>query len=199
MFQQGYDKILFFIFLILLLPNCGGGIGTAPPSSPFLQEGVTALNLGGNFPADIDIVDQDGLRNIAFITLTEPAAVIAIDLDKTPLAHSDIFQGLSQDKLNGLGFPNNLFIVDATHAFLLTSNAESDSLVYFNPKEGSVYDSVSLATPLNLSGNPLKKINGKGMLDPQGETSNSFVFMRGNSFQDEMFCAIGRQETLLAL
>lgn len=174
--KKNYLQSLF-LFGLFLLSNCGGGIGTNPPSESFVQPGIVAFNLGGNFPADIDIVDQPDLKNIAFITLTEPASVIAVDINKKPLALSDQFKGLLPDKLQSFGFPNSLSIVDSTHAFLLTSvNDKKSAIIYFNPKDGSVYQTLSLGNLLPLSNGVLRQVNGDGVrqADVSGSLSLSF-------------------------
>lgn len=168
--NKTYFKISFFIFLTFSLSNCGGGIGTAPPSnSLFVQPGISALTLG-DYPADIDILDQPDLKNTAFVTLTNPASVIAIDLEKARLGQanfqSENFKGLPSSALNGLGYPNSLEILDSTHAFLLTSIfGQVGSVVFFNPQTGFVYQNLSLNKKIIVPQNSsLRKVDKKGTL-----------------------------------
>jgi len=186
---------LLFLFLLISLVHCGSGIEVAPgnslpntpppngtpsvnPSTPqapkFTQTTTGAFNIGSSFPADIDIVDQPGIQNIAFITTTSTPAVEAVDLNTNPLSLSATVKGLSSlpTVTQGAGIPNNLFVVDATHAFLLTST----SVFYFNPMTEAIYQSVDLTQAITLTA-PLKQAdaNGNALTDvPAGPFSPSF-------------------------
>ncbi|GEM_PF-2155989 len=164
------------LLMMSMMGACGGGaavVTSAPtvippsdntpapsavPLAPVLgQTTLNALNLGGDFPADIDIVNIAGLSNIAFITSYSPAAVIAVDLNSNPL---QVIAGKGLPSLSGInnvGFPSNLFIADATHAYLLTST----SLIFFNPSDTTVYGSLSLSNPITLT-STLASLNADG-------------------------------------
>jgi hypothetical protein len=183
-----------FLFLLISLVHCGSGIEVAPgnslpnnsppngtptvspitPQAPkFTQTTAGAFNIGSFFPADIDIVDQPGIRNIAFITTTTTPVVEAVDLNNN-FEPSATVKGLSSlpSVSQGAGIPSNLFVVDATHAFLLTST----SIFYFNPTTEAVYQSVDLTQALTLSA-PLKQADANGNALPDvsvGPFSPSF-------------------------
>lgn len=127
------------------------------PLAPVLGQATLNAFILGDYPADIDIPNIEGLKNIAFITSFFPAGVIAVDLNSNPLQALP-GKGLpSLAGINNAGFPNVAFFADATHAYLLTST----TLILFNPSNATVYDTVDLTVPLNLS-SPLARINPDG-------------------------------------
>ncbi len=173
-----YKKWMPFVFLmwgLLSLPYCGGGISTADPN-PFAEGPVgdvsptpkfgsvttQALNLGGLFPADIDIVNQTDLKDVLFITLTNPGAVLAVDITKTGLKVSTSYKGLLSLP-GGLGIPKSLFVKDSAHAFLLSSDPNSGlgSVIYFNPKSSVIYSTLRLTDALFLT-SPLAQVDANG-------------------------------------
>ncbi len=165
--------ILASVALLSFFNACGGG-GLQTAAAPDLGTSTTpaALSLSTNYPADIDIVSGDPeLKDIAFITSSSgsPALVFAVDLSKNPLQLSTEFQGLPT--LASAGIPNNLVVIDATHAFLLTS----DKLVYFNPKDGSVKQEVNLSEAITLT-DPVSQIDeeGSALPDITGTLTPSF-------------------------
>ncbi len=154
-------KHLRFLILIpaLLLSafvsGCGSqSIVTAPPAPVLSDFTPSALVLGSPYPVDIDIVDQPDLKNTLFVTTN--TAVLAFDLDT--MQPSTTIVGLPALPAEASsGFPNNLEVIDSTHALLLTS----DSLIYFCPLDGTVFESVTILDPIALS-EPLKQIQGDG-------------------------------------
>jgi hypothetical protein len=179
MFKSKIRNTFHLSALLFLLAHCGSGIDVAPgnslpnnsppngtpavnPSSPqapqFTQTTARAFNIGSSFPTDIDIVDQPGIKNIAFITTTSSPAVEAVDLDTNPLSLSTTVKGLSGAVS---GFANNLFVVDAAHAFLLTSMA----VIYFNPTDGTTYQTVGLTQAITTTA-PLQEVDGSGKVMP---------------------------------
>lgn len=166
---------------------CGGsGVETAPgeelPSAPVLGEVVPkAFNLGSS-PVDIDIVDKPGLENIAFITTSATAGVVlALDLNSNPISLSSSIVGLpTLPSSSDIGYPNNLEVIDAQHALLLTSNFPTGGkIVFFNPTTGSVYQLLDLGETLNLS-TALQKRNADGFLTSiSGEFNPSFPASMG--------------------
>lgn len=97
------------------------------------------------YPARILIPDIDGMRGTAFVVSTiSPAGVLAIDLDSRPIQLSKAFKGVISP--DGTGLPNNLFIQDATRAFMLTSSHVID----FNPTSGAIRVVVALPKTLTL-------------------------------------------------
>jgi hypothetical protein len=169
MIYTRFSKLFTILFTLMSLAACGGGIGTAPPAPILGSVTTSALSLAGPFPADIDIVDQPGLRDTAFVTTTSPAAVLAVDLNANPLKLSGTFQGLpSLPAQASAGIPSVLFVVDGTHAFLLTST----SLIYFNPTDAAVYQIVDLTTSIELTA-PLTQVDAGG--NPTGQVSGTFT------------------------
>lgn len=134
------------ILLSALLISCGGGMhtknnspqGGGPDSSyqtPWGNVTITrdAFIFGSDYPSDIVIPDIDGMRDTAFVvSYSAPSGVLAIDLDRDPLALSDRFAGLISP--DGSGFPGSLYILSAERAFLLTSSHVID----FNPTTGKI-------------------------------------------------------------
>ncbi|MBL7685882.1 MAG: hypothetical protein JNK65_07620, partial [Deltaproteobacteria bacterium] len=105
------------------LPNNPSNPGSSVPQSPKLESLTkNAFLIGSAYPADIDIIDQPGLEDVAFITTSSTPPVIAVDLNSNPLKLSTSFKGL-QNLPPSAGYPNNLWVVDATHALLLTSSS----------------------------------------------------------------------------
>ncbi len=148
---------------------CGGsGVVTNPgeelPSAPVFGEVVPqAFNIGSS-PVDIDIVDKPGLENIAFITTSSTAGVVlALDLNSNPIGLSSTVVGLPSLPVNSdLGYVNNLEVIDASHALLLTSNFPTGGkIVFFNPTTGTVYTLLDLAGSVSLT-SPLQKRNTDG-------------------------------------
>ncbi|MFO1518201.1 MAG: hypothetical protein U1F57_00830 [bacterium] len=184
-----WSKLGWVSFLLIFLSACGSGVETAgnnplpttnpsantpnnnpsssPPAPKLGQVTTQAFNIGGNFPADIDIVDQPDLKNVLFITSFSPAAVLAVDLNTNPLQLSATVKGLPSLP-SGSGLPSALTVVDSTHAFLLTSSA----LIYFNPTTSNVYQTADLTTAINLT-SPLNQVNPDG--SSAGTVSGSFT------------------------
>jgi len=162
-------KILKTLMLLVLIPACSSGVGTSNPSSILGDVTRSAFIIGSSFPADIDIVDRQGLRDLAFITTSTPASVLAVDLNANPLALSKVFAGLpSLPPEASAGIPINLSIVDVTHALLLTST----SLIYFNPLDAAIYQTVDLTGPIELT-SPLSQSDAEGRAI--GSVSGSFT------------------------
>lgn len=178
------------LWSLLFLSACGSGIEVAPgntlpnvtppngtpqvsptPVPPKLTE-VTpnAFNIGSLYPADLDIVNQPGIQNVAFITTSFPGSVIAVDLNSNPLT-AIASMGLSSLR-PGSGIPNNLFVVDATHAFLLTSSA----VIYFNPSDSnpvtSIYQTLDLTGSITLTAN-LAQVDANGNSLPDINKDNN--------------------------
>jgi len=138
-------------------PDGTPAVSTTVPKAPqFTEVTPNAFNIGSLFPADIDIVNQPGIQNIVFITTSFPGAVLAVDLNTNPLSLSSTVTGLTSIP-GGSGIPNTLFVVDATHAFLLTSN----SVLYFNPTNGSIYQTLDLSGAITLN-TPLDQVDASG-------------------------------------
>ncbi len=166
--------VLFSLWLIHWVVACGQGVESASPSQNEEVQGSWTINknaLNGIVCApDLDILDVPGqasLGQIMFVTLFAPAAVLAVDLDASPLAafSPSVYAGLPSAALDGMGYPANLLVSDLNHAFLLTSSRTTTSvsthLIYFNPQTGAVYQNLDLNTPLTLNSD-LAQINGRG-------------------------------------
>ncbi|MBF0492954.1 MAG: hypothetical protein HQM15_09255 [Deltaproteobacteria bacterium] len=170
MFNLQKTKNVFVGLIFTCLVACGGG-GLQTSPAPNLNENNTpaALSLSSNYPADIDIVSGDpALKDIAFITSSSgsPALVFAVNLSQNPLQISTQFRGLPT--LVSAGIPNNLVVLDSTHAFLLTS----DKLIYFDPKEGSVKQEVDLTEAITLS-DPVRQVNASSVA--MSDLSGTFI------------------------
>ncbi len=152
------STLLILAFWVLhFVVACGQGVETADArrNEDSAVPGQWAVNnlafpTGGDCAPDLDILDDPthlgpGGR-VMFVTLFS-GGVIAIDLDANPLAGfpSDVYRGLDRREVTGL--PANLLVSDLNHAFLLTSS----HLIYFNPRSGTVYQTLSMTDPLSLT------------------------------------------------
>src|SRR4029434_10828485 len=151
------------------MPACTSGVGTSSPSPILGEVTKSAFIVGSPFPAYIDIVDKQGLRDVAFITTATPASVLAVDLNANPLALSPVFAGLpTLPPEASAGLPITLFVMDVSHAFLLTST----SLIYFSPLNATIYQTVDLTGPIDLTV-PLAQVDANGV--STGSVSGSFT------------------------
>lgn len=144
-----YIRIAFVAAaLALTMAGCANSqIETALPSETDESVIAPSFALSSDFPSDIVIPDIDGMRSTAFVVSTSyPAAVIAIDIDRRPMAMSDSFKGLLAPANSGI--PSKLLISGADEGFLTTSS----SLIYFNPTTGYIYYSTDLAYPVEIGG-----------------------------------------------
>lgn len=147
--------LIFFIFA----SACGHSTiessgGTPSPNSSTSSE----FSLASDFPSDLIIPDINGMRSTAFIVSTSsPAGVVPIDLDSNPFSLSKKFSTMICPP--GSGIPSKLVIKSSREAFLLTSN----SIISFNPEEGSVYSVTSAIESINI---------GTGHQNSDGTTSS---------------------------
>ncbi len=142
-----YRKLLLGALLALMLTACGHSqIYTTIPDTPDGSEVIPpAFALTSDFPADLVIPDIDGMRSTAFVVnFSDPAGVIAIDLDTNPMIISSTFTGMRSP--DGSGLPARLLIEGPHEAYLLTSS----SIVPFDPTTGETYDVVSAVEPIAI-------------------------------------------------
>jgi hypothetical protein len=148
-------KLFFAMFLAVAFSACSSSEikSNLPPDS----SGSTippSFALSSDFPADIVIPDIDGMRDTAFIvSASDPAAVIAVDIDKNPMGLSSRFEGLINP--DGSGIPSKLIISARDEAFLITSS----SIIYFDPVDGHLYYNTSALEPIEI-GSGLKNSDG---------------------------------------
>ncbi len=139
-------KIITCMFIALLISACGSSqlTNTEPPAvSGSLQP---PFALASDFPADIVIADVEGMRSTAFVVSTSnPAGVLAIDIDGDVMQISETFTGLISP--TGSGIPAKLLITSTREAYLLTSS----SIISFDPTSGNVRDIVDALEPVDIA------------------------------------------------
>ncbi|MCB1214842.1 MAG: hypothetical protein KDK66_05130 [Deltaproteobacteria bacterium] len=137
-------KKLSLIF-ILILNACGGGVQVDPHSELNLSlNQVETYNLPGDFPPDLLIPAFD--PSTVFTLDFTSAAVLPIKLDSSPLDLQKLWPIWDGAAL-GLGLsPNDLFMLSPSQAFLLGV----EDLVYYNPTNGEVWQSVKINEPILL-------------------------------------------------
>ncbi|MFA4973320.1 MAG: hypothetical protein WC683_11950 [bacterium] len=140
-------KRLGIAILLALLCACGNSQIVAQQGDPNASAsayGVFAL--AGDFPADVVIPDIDGMRSTAFVvSASDPAGVIAVDIDSDPMELSQEFAGFLA--ANGSGIPAKLLITAIDQAYLLTSNA----VILFDPRSGQMRDFTSVIEELSIA------------------------------------------------
>lgn len=141
-----YIGAFISILTISMLAGCmSSKLVTNTPDASI--SGYRTFSLASDFPADIVIPDIDGMRSTAFVvSTTDPAAVIAVDLDADPMALSIYFPTVLVP--SGSGIPARLIITAADQGFLLTSLA----VISFDPTSGTIYDQVSVVSTIDIGG-----------------------------------------------
>lgn len=129
--------------------NNNGGTGGMTTSSTFAQSSavLNAFSVGADFPPDFVIPDVPGMDSTGFLVSFSPAGVVPIDLNANPLKVSSQFATLDASTIPEAAFPNHVEILSPSQAILLGGNG----LVYFNPTSGVVFQSLDLASPINLT------------------------------------------------
>ena len=148
-------KIIICVLSLLTISACGSSqLDTATPPSGD-SSAQPAFAFASDFPADLVIPDINGMRSTAFVVSTSnPAGVIAINIDANPMQLSETFAGLISPA--GSGIPSKLLIVSTTEAYMLTST----SLISFNPTSGDVRNIVDALEPIEIVGTPLSNSDG---------------------------------------
>ena len=161
MYKKSVFCLMAFAFFAFV-QACGGGSSvstSANGNESVFQSQQPSFSLSADFPSDIVIPDVDGMRSTAFVVSTsQPAAVVAIDIDANPMKISSKFNGVVCP--SGSGIPSMLFISSAEEGFLITSN----SLIFFNPTDGDIYYLTSLTIPVNI---------GDGFVNSDGSVASS--------------------------
>ncbi len=139
-------KRLGIAIFLAALCACGNSRIVAQQGDP--DAGASAYGvfaLAGDFPADVVIPDIDGMRSTAFVvSASDPAGVIAVDIDSDPMELSQNFAGFLA--ANGSGIPAKLLITAIDRAYLLTSNA----VILFDPRSGQMRDFTSVIEELSI-------------------------------------------------
>ncbi len=153
-------RSIILILVIILFAGCANSQLVGQAQDPSASESsLRTFALASDFPADIVIPDIEGMRSTAFVvSASDPAAVLAIDLDADPLVLSESFLGLSVPP--GSGIPARLIISARDQAFLLTSLA----VISFDPKTGAIYDQVSVISDIDI---------GDGLLNSDGTSASA--------------------------
>ncbi len=141
--------ITIVAFIAICCSACGNSTitGQTPQESQSSTSALRSFALASDFPSDVVIPDIEGMRSTAFIvSAADPAGVLAVDIDATPLQLSAAFKTFTVP--NGAGIPSRLAVAAKDRAFLLTSNA----VISFNPESGSVIDMQSVIAPIAISG-----------------------------------------------
>lgn len=157
-------KMMLSIMAVLALLACGGsGITTndESESQTNLDEAIVSdcgsgsaalivcdyiLNLGQEFPADLDIPDLEGMRSTLFVTLANPPMVIPVEISESGFKISTQFKGLQPSGQN-LGTGINSVFISSSQAFLMTDHR----LLYFNPSTGALYQNFNLIDAISLN------------------------------------------------
>ncbi|MFH1830686.1 MAG: hypothetical protein ABH871_07925 [Pseudomonadota bacterium] len=156
------NKTIILLVTALLIVGCANSQLVGQAQDPNASaSGLRTFALASDFPADIVIPDIAGMRSTAFVvSVSDPSAVLAIDIDADPLVLSTNFAGLSVPP--GSGIPARLIITASDQAFLLTSLG----IISFNPTSGAIYDQVSSISTLDI---------GNGLLNSDGTQASSTI------------------------
>lgn len=150
---------LHLCICILILGCASSSIVSETPDTSIGGVTYRTFSLASDFPADVVIANIAGMRSTAFVVSTsDPAAVIAVDIDADPMTISSAFTGLLVP--SGSGVPARLIITAVDQGYLLTSVA----LISFNPLNGAIYDRVSVIAGIDI---------GDGHLNSDGSDASS--------------------------
>jgi len=138
-------RLLIVAMIASICAGCTSSRLVTSTPDPSVSSGYRTFALASDFPADIVIPDIEGMRSTAFVvSTTDPAAVIAVDIDADPMVISGAFPTLLVP--SGSGIPARLMIASAEQAFLLTSLA----VISFDPTSGSIIDKASVVSPIDI-------------------------------------------------
>ncbi|MBN1282419.1 MAG: hypothetical protein JXA24_01430 [Proteobacteria bacterium] len=149
--------ILSFLSILALTAACGNSVLTAQGNPDASASAYRSFALAGDFPADLAIPDIEGMRGTAFVvSASDPAGVIAVDIDSDPMRLSQKFEGFLA--ASGSGIPAKLLITAIDRAYLLTSNA----VILFDPRTGTMLDFTSAVAAIDI---------GAGLLNSDGSAA----------------------------
>lgn len=143
--MKKYILSILGVAAICIFAGCSSSslVTSTPDASS--ESSARTFSLASDFPADLAIPDIDGMRSTAFVVSTsDPAAVIAVDIDANPMVISQIFSGLSVP--SGSGIPARLLITATDQAYLLTSLA----VISFDPQSGAIKDQMNVVAPIDI-------------------------------------------------
>jgi hypothetical protein len=140
-----YIATIVAIGAAVILVGCGHSrlIGSWPGEGD--ESALPSFALASDFPADIVIPDIEGMRSTAFVVSSfDPAGVLAIDIDASPMQLSNAFSGMTCPP--GSGIPAKLIITAINQGYLLTSN----SVISFDPATGDIYRTIDVLEPIQI-------------------------------------------------
>ena len=141
-----YIATIVAIGAAVILVGCGHSrlMGSWPGQGDE-STNLPSFALASDFPADIVIPDIEGMRSTAFVVSSfDPAGVIAIDIDDSPMQLSTVFAGMISPTSSGI--PAKLIITASDQGYLLTST----SIISFDPTTGNIYQVADVLESLQI-------------------------------------------------